>query len=133
MRMITYDMQNPFTVMLAFDHIFLAFLVESLHQNHVLLTLSLYAFLFWAIPKEEFALFSVTLRIMGWKLQEERFGFKIGIFIFNGQRYQKMSAFKRGACFLSLATHIQSLPATWRGCCKGNGGVRLGGLPILRV
>ena len=32
-----YDMQSTFTFMLALDYIFLALLVEDLHQNHVLL------------------------------------------------------------------------------------------------
>ena len=70
MMMMICDMQSIFTFVLALDHIFLAFLVEDLRQNHVLLTFSLYAFLFWAIPKE-FDLFSVTPRTRRQKLQED--------------------------------------------------------------
>ena len=56
--------------MLAFRRIFFALLAESLYQNHILLTLSLGALLFWAIPKE-FDLSSVIPRVRRWKLQEE--------------------------------------------------------------
>lgn len=77
------EVQNTFTFVLVCDHIFLAVLIKDLNENHILLTLSLYAPLFWAIPKG-FDLFSVTPRTRRKKLQEDRFRSKIGRFLFKG-------------------------------------------------
>lgn len=101
------DIQSTFTFMFAFHLIFLAFLAEDLHQNHILLTLRLCALLFWAIPKE-FNLFSVIPRTRRWKLQEDRFELKIGIFIFNGQRYQKMTVSEK-----------ECVSCPWQHTCRG--------------
>lgn len=103
----TCDIQSTFTLMFAFHLIFLAFLAEDLHQSHILLTLHLCALLFWAIPKE-FNLFSVIPRTRRWKLQEDRFGLKIGIFIFNGQRYQKMTVSEK-----------ECVSCPWQHTCRG--------------
>lgn len=51
----------------------------------------------------------MTPRTRRWKLQEDGFGLKIGIFIFNSQRYKKMTTFKKRSVFpVPGGTHAEA-------------------------